>query len=110
MNDKMKKKNFPWPLVIFVFIIIVIFWQFFLKIFPQSKKEEDDFIKDLVNQGVFIKDNFDKLLSNLKEIKFTNSLLEREENKLTNKEIERLKEKVLQYTNQKLMTNNQPLE
>lgn len=103
------KKNLFWFLIIFVFIVLITIWQIFSKIFHQKRDTEDNLIKSLVNQRDLIKESFDKLLYNLKEIKFINSLPAHsgevrqrrpgpeEKKRLTNEELEKLKEKVLEH-------------
>lgn len=104
MTKETKKKNLFWFLTIFTFLVLIISWQFFLKNFSPKKEKENRFIKDLINQEGFIKESFDKLLYNLKEMKFINFPPEKEsKEKLTNEELEKLKEKIFQQINQELI-------
>jgi len=97
MSDKRIKERKLWFLVVISLIILLILWLTFLKIFPKKKIEEDNLIKDLINQSFLLRENFNKFLRGLKISNYPR--IKSNESRIINQEIEKLKEKILEYLN-----------
>jgi predicted Holliday junction resolvase-like endonuclease len=94
----MKNEKKIWFLTIVAFILILVLWQIFYRIFPKREKI------DLKNEELFstLINKFEEFSKKIKEIKFSQILKEinqQPSTKLTNEEIEKLKERVLEYVN-----------